>query len=578
MKFGVLVLDYDGTTAESGTLHPEVRAAIAEARSRGVAVILATGRILSELRREVGDLRFLDAIVAENGAVLAFPESGRSTLLGQAPSAVFLQELRRRGIDARAGECVVEAEATLASRILPVIRELELPLTIMFNRERLMVLPQSISKATGLREALTALRLSVHNAIAIGDAENDHDLLNVCEIGVAVTWGSPTLQSVADEVLEGMGPAAVAAYIRQMVAQRCLPPERTGRRHLILGSTESGQTLQIALRGRNVLVAGDPKSGKSWVAGLLCEQLILQRYCVCVIDPEGDYGALESLPGVMTFGREDPPPKLRDLTRALRYPDASIVIDLSKMAHDKKRAYVNSLLRMLVPLRRQMGLPHRILVDEAHYFLHEPDVKELLDLELAAYTLVTYRVSNLHPDVLKASEAIIVTRETDPAEVRALLELCGIRGNGSDRERIFESLAINEAVLLSRCGEPGGGMQRFQIAPRLTPHVRHRHKYLDVPVPEGEAFLFTHDGAKTGECANTLRDFVAVLGYSNSEALDGHLRNHDFSKWIADVFGDYLLASQIRELETQYQLGRAFDINDSMIQLIQERYAVADEP
>jgi hypothetical protein len=34
----------------------------------------------------------------------------------------------------------------------------------------------------------------------------------------------------------------------------------------------------LAVRGRNVLVTGDAKSGKSWVAGLLCEQLILHGY------------------------------------------------------------------------------------------------------------------------------------------------------------------------------------------------------------------------------------------------------------------------------------------------------------
>ncbi|MBI3940859.1 MAG: HAD family phosphatase [Acidobacteria bacterium] len=236
-----------------------------------------TGRIVRELRREIGDLRFVDAIVAENGALLVFPESGRSTALGHPPPEVFLQELERRGIGVTTGECVVEANADDAWRILPVIRELELPLVILFNRGRLMVLPQSISKATGLREALTALRLSAHNAIAIGDAENDHELLGICEVGVAVGWGSARLKAVADETLEGAGPSAVAAYIRQKIAQPQprLPLEGAKRRRLILGCTDDGQKLELALQWRSVLVAGDPKSGKSWIAGLLCEQMIL---------------------------------------------------------------------------------------------------------------------------------------------------------------------------------------------------------------------------------------------------------------------------------------------------------------
>ena len=74
MKFGVLALDYDGTIAMDGTLDSDVRLAIGEARARGIAVVLVTGRILSELRRVAGGLGFVDAVVAENGAVLASPK------------------------------------------------------------------------------------------------------------------------------------------------------------------------------------------------------------------------------------------------------------------------------------------------------------------------------------------------------------------------------------------------------------------------------------------------------------------------------------------------------------------------
>lgn len=86
MRFRVLALDYDGTIAQGGKLHPEVRAAIDDARAKGIAVILVTGRILEDLRREAGNLQFLDAVVAENGAVLAFPGKGRSMALGPRPS------------------------------------------------------------------------------------------------------------------------------------------------------------------------------------------------------------------------------------------------------------------------------------------------------------------------------------------------------------------------------------------------------------------------------------------------------------------------------------------------------------
>jgi len=413
MKFGVLALDYDGTIARDGVLDPEVRAAIAEVRARGIAVVIVTGRILSELEQVAGDLHFVDAVVAENGAVLWFP-NGHSRLVGSSYSLRFLQELRRLGLEFKAGQSVVELDAAAAPQVLAVIRGLELPLVLLFNRGRLMVLPQAVSKGVGLREALATLRLSVHNAVGIGDAENDHQLLATCELGVAVSWGSQALQEVADEVLRGDGPAAVAGYIRQAAKEMRLPPERIGQHRLSLGTAEDGHELTLAIRGRNALIAGDPRSGKSWVAGLACEQLILQGYSVCVIDPEGDYRTLETLPGVVVFGGEDPPPELPDLARVLRHPDMSVVIDLSHAPYREKVSYLKSLLPMLAAIRRTSGLPHRIVIDEAHYFLHEQNARELLDLTLRAYTLVTYRMSDLHPDLLRAIEAVIVKRTTEP--------------------------------------------------------------------------------------------------------------------------------------------------------------------
>ena len=49
-RFRVLALDYDGTIARGGTLHPDVRAALAEARAGDIATLLVTGRRLDDLR------------------------------------------------------------------------------------------------------------------------------------------------------------------------------------------------------------------------------------------------------------------------------------------------------------------------------------------------------------------------------------------------------------------------------------------------------------------------------------------------------------------------------------------------
>ena len=243
MRFGVLALDYDGTIALDGVLDPDVRRAIGEARSCGIVVLIVTGRRVSDLKSLVGDIGFVDAVVAENGAAIAFP-SGQAQLLAAPPPPSFLRELAKERIPFSVGQCVVEADAIWAHEILTLIQRLEIPLVLLFNRSRLMVLPQAVSKSVGLRAALSVLRLSVHNAIAIGDAENDHDLLRACEVGVAVGWGSQALKEIAEEVLQGQGPSAVAGYIRNATKQMRLPPNQLSRRHFALGTLEDGQALR----------------------------------------------------------------------------------------------------------------------------------------------------------------------------------------------------------------------------------------------------------------------------------------------------------------------------------------------
>jgi hydroxymethylpyrimidine pyrophosphatase-like HAD family hydrolase len=507
MKFCVLALDYDGTIAENGKPNLAVIQAIQETRARGIVVVLVTGRILSDLKKVAGDLKIFDAVVAENGAVLAF-SNGRTRTLGRPPPSSLLDELCRHKVEFSVGDCVLEADASSAPRILGTVQKLELPLVLAFNRSRVMLLPQGISKATGLRAALDTLRLSLHNCIAIGDAENDFQLLEAAEIGVAVAWGSKSLFEIADEVLPGKGPAAVAEYIRGVIENTRLPPHRVDRRRVLLGQTANGHPLEMAVHGRIILVAGDPRSGKSWVTGLFCEQLILQGYCLCVIDPEGDYGALEALPGVVVFGGDEPPPRLSDVARALRYPDISVVIDLSQSMHAEKVDYLSALLPMVAELRRNTGQPHWIVVDEAHYFLHEPDFRQRVDIELAGYMLVTHRVSNLPPDLLKEVESIIVTQITDPREAHALTTMYGRAGEEAEWESLLKGLTVQEAALLPRVDAPARMLQKFNVAARMTPHVRHRSKYLEVPMLEHHGFVFTCNGNPVGSSARTLNESV----------------------------------------------------------------------
>jgi hypothetical protein len=329
------------------------------------------------------------------------------------------------------------------------------------------------------------------------------------------------------------------------------------------------------VRGRTVLIAGEPGTGKSWLAGLLCEQLILQGYCVCILDPEGDYRSLETLPGVITLGGDDPPPSPRELVKAFRHPDVSVIVDLSKLPHRQKTEYLNLLLPLLITLRRRTGLPHKILLDEAHYYLGGPDSGGLIDPELAGYILVTYRISGIAQSIRSAGDAVvIVTRETDPHEADTLMSMCRPRTDISPN--IFRDLATNEAALLPGAEESQGRVRRFHLAPRLTAHVRHQAKYLDMPVLDAQAFVFTDNG-RSGPRAHTLKEFMGLLAALPPERIHAHLRRHDFSRWLAGVFRDHPLAAHVRDLEARESVEDAKDVAADIAQAIRARYETATE-
>ncbi len=94
---------------------------------------------------------------------------------------------------------------------------------------------------------------------------------------------------------------------------------------LVLGTTSDGEDISLEVTGRNVVISGDPRSGKSWVAGLLCEQLILHGYSVFVVDPEGDYSTLEALPRVSVVGGGEALPNPGEALPVTSFSNAALI-------------------------------------------------------------------------------------------------------------------------------------------------------------------------------------------------------------------------------------------------------------
>src|SRR5262249_10287969 len=154
--------------------------------------------------------------------------------------------------------------------------------------------------ATGLLAVLKALRLSPHEVVGVGDAENDHAFLGMCECSVAVANALAAVKDRVDIVTRSDHGAGVTELIDELIKSDLGAWEpRLRRHHLLLGVTPDGTDFRLPSYGESLLIAGPSGSGKSTAAAGFLEQLGEHRYQFCLIDPEGDY---DQLPGAITAG------------------------------------------------------------------------------------------------------------------------------------------------------------------------------------------------------------------------------------------------------------------------------------
>lgn len=220
MRYFCLICDYDGTIAHDGYCAPSTVEALKRVRASGRRLVLATGRQLSELQAAFPEYAIFDRIIAENGAILYRPASNDCQVLADPPSAEFVEELRRRGVQPLSvGQCIVATWHPFESIVLEVIRGLGLELQVIFNKDAVMVLPSGVNKATGLQAALNEMRLSAHNAVGVGDAENDYGFLAMCECSTAVANALPALKERADFVTSGSHGAGVEELIEKLLSE-----------------------------------------------------------------------------------------------------------------------------------------------------------------------------------------------------------------------------------------------------------------------------------------------------------------------------------------------------------------------
>lgn len=569
MYFLALAMDFDGTIARNGVVDRPTRDALRRLKESGRRLILVTGRELPDLARTVDDLTLFDRIVAENGALVCDPATGRERVIGTPPPAAFVERLAALGVaPVSVGRAIVATWEPHQDKVLQAIHELGLELQIVFNKGAVMVLPTGVNKDTGLHAALDELGLSINNTVGVGDAENDHAFLRDCGCSAAV---ANALGSVKDEVdirlAAGHG-AGVVELIDRIIAEDALlaPPAR----HCVaFGTLADAGCADLAPQEGNVLIVGGSESGKTRLAIALTENMAEKGFEFAVIDPESDYAGLAH---TVAIGTETTAPLLSEALQLLGEARVNVVICTQALTIGARQTFLANFLGEVAALRGRTGRPHWLVVDEAHQVLPSGgEASDRIEETGARATIfVTLSPHHLSHRVLRSVGTVLALGEGAPHYIAGIAERIGIDPPAG--------LPVPQDVQLIRW-KPGSGEAPVlvDLQPSDRPHLRHRGKYALGDVGAWRSFYFRGPRKRLNRPANNLYSFMEIAAEVGDEVWQHHLRAGDYTAWFRHVIKDEDLARIAERLEDDETVSAEESRRAIAVAVVQRYAGPADE-
>ncbi len=549
MRYLALCTDYDGTIAHHGHVDDATLDALERLRESGRKLVMVTGREIPDLETVFPRFDLFDIIVAENGALLYWPTTKAERPLGEAPRADFVEALKAKGVERiSVGRSIIATWEPHQNTVLETIREFGLELQVIFNKGAVMILPAGVNKATGLKAALRELNLSVHNAVGVGDAENDHAFLSICECSAAVANALPAVKERADIVLSGDHGAGVVELIDEMLANDLEDREPAlARHHILIGTDEDGEQVQLSPFNVNALIVGTSGGGKSSVATGLIERLHASGYNSCIIDPEGDYDNIE--PSVV-IGGPDHAPTLEECEQLLCKPDTNTVINLLGVKLEDRPWFFTALFPRLRDIRARTGRPHWLLIDEVHHML--PAQWQATDApspdNLDGVIMVSMKPNLIAPSVLEHVDTIIILGDKPAEMLQQFTEANGL----APVQVPVEVVEKGSAMVWSKSQRDAPKVAR--VEPSQTERKRHLRKYAEGSLPEDRSFYFRGPEGKLRLRAPNLILFMDLADGVDDETWLFHLKKQEVSQWFRKGIRDESIADEVASIEQQSEI------------------------
>jgi hydroxymethylpyrimidine pyrophosphatase-like HAD family hydrolase len=568
MRYLALVTDYDGTLASHDTVSEEAVRALERLKVSGRRSILVTGRRLDDLLAVCPCARIFDLVVAENGGILYDPATREETRLANPPSKLLLQGLRTRGVELlEVGQIVVATTEPHRAAVQDLVWTLGLEAQVIGNRGAVMVLPAGINKATGLEHAVRKLGLSRHEVVGIGDAENDHSFLELCECAVAVANAVPSLKEVAAFVTAAENGSGVIELIEELIATDLGRVEGALRHHhILIGARPDGAAVELPPYGHNMLIAGPSGSGKSTFAAGIIERLIEKDYQICIVDPEGDYGTLRN---VVALGNQLRSPSVSEILSILEDPKINLSVNLLGIPLHDRPGFFAQFVPNLQAMRARTGRPHWLVLDEAHHLL--PDtwghVGSTLPQRLGETILVTVHPDQIAPTVLAPIEIVAAIGRAPEATLAEF-------GRAAGKTLVWpEDLSYRHDRVVTWFIKNGQMPFAMQPVPGRAERIRHRRKYAEGDL-RWHSFYFRGPDGRHSLKAQNLAIFCQIAQGIDEETWMFHLRRGDYSRWFRHSVRDGFLADEAERVEQRTDLA-PWQTRQMITELIHARYTLA---
>lgn len=221
-----VAIDIDGTlTDDKRMLDIGAVAKVRELEAKGIPVIIATGNILCVTESASFFIGTTGPLIAENGGIVTYPKTGASSYFGDVEKVnEAFRALEKKLKVERVMRSELRRTEIALFRTVPVedIKEAlkGFDVSVVDTKFAIHIKDTKVNKGAALKEAARMMGITTDEIAAIGDSENDREMLEVAGYAISVSEGG--LEDVSDYVTKSCFGEGCVEAVEHLMSEKKL--------------------------------------------------------------------------------------------------------------------------------------------------------------------------------------------------------------------------------------------------------------------------------------------------------------------------------------------------------------------